>query len=49
MSAIGGKADIPRIGDLCLLMTQSGHWLLPVRVPISQNYAQDLSSKEEGD
>ena len=25
MSAIGGKADIARVRDLCLLMTQSGH------------------------
>jgi len=25
MSAFGGKADIVRIGDLCPLMTQSGH------------------------
>jgi hypothetical protein len=24
MSAIGGKADFVRVGDLCLLMTQSG-------------------------
>jgi hypothetical protein len=26
MSAFGGKADIMSMGDLCLLMTQSGHW-----------------------
>ncbi len=25
MSAFGGKADIVSMGDLCLLMTQSGH------------------------
>ncbi len=25
MSALGGKADIVRIGDLCPLLTQSGH------------------------
>ena len=25
MSAIGGKADVVRVRDLCLLMTQSGH------------------------
>jgi hypothetical protein len=25
MSAFGGKADIVSVGDLCLLMTQSGH------------------------
>ena len=29
MSAFEGKADIVRIGDLCPLMTQSGHWILP--------------------
>ncbi len=28
MSAFGGKADIVRVRDLCLLMTQSGHQII---------------------
>ncbi len=33
MSVFGGKADIVSIGDLCLLMTQSGHSAVVVLRP----------------
>ena len=42
MSAFGGKADIVRVSDLCLLLTQSGHWgLRDQRTWISAARARD--------
>jgi hypothetical protein len=42
MSAIGGKADLVSIGNLCLLMTQSGHSRPETKCQIRCRFASDL-------